>query len=511
MIKVNSSKEMNFWIATISLAILAYFLQSMWFLNGDVGSLLYDTRLFLNGGTYVKDFLETNPPMIFFIYAPVCLINSLTSWHIIVIVRIYVILLALLSIFLSSVLLEKVIKNDDAFLRLSILSVVAFVFLFLPICEFAQREHFFLILSMPYVFSAVRRADNIPTNKFLACLVGLLAGIGIGMKPYFLAPLILIECYLVFLKQHIFSWVRYEAMTCALVLVIYLISVIWFYPEYFHVMMPLISHLYYISIKQPWIIFFSRLPVIFCFFVMGYGLIICFKPSRYRTLIQIIEVTLIGMIIAFVIPRAAWYYHIFPAIGIASIMVVLALYQFFSSGFEERMMSKRNIGIVMSLTMIMPFYFFLVGTRYSYYVKQNSDLNPLIAFINATFDKPSIYCFSSNTTGDCFTLVYLTKSTYAGRYPFFWWMKGLNKLEREGTLTDLVQRDKQFLIEAIADDLNRYKANLLIINTYDAKMTHGEFFNFGKYFSQNKKFANAWQHYQYFATIGVFELYHRGV
>lgn len=499
--------DKSFWLLTIVLMTSAYLLQSLWFLNGDVGSLLYDTKLFLHGGRYITDFLETNPPMIFLIYSPVYFMQELLHWSYPTIIRLYVIGIATLSLLLVGNLCKSIL-NSESICKLGLLYILLFAFLFLPISEFGQREHFFIMLCMPYVFLVAMRAYGHPVSRQLALLIGLLAALGIGMKPYFLAPFVMLEIYVMVLKRHVLAWVRCESLTAGVVLIIYFCLVLYFYPEYFSQMLPLISHLYYIGIMQPWLLFFSRLPVMYTFFIMGYSVMKHPKPSAHDKLIRIMEITLIGMVIAYVIPQAAWYYHIFPAIVVATLLLYLYLYQYFSDNFKNSL-AKKLFYFTMMLTLAIPFYFFLVGTNYSYHIKRYSDLNELANFINTKFTKPSIFCFSSNTTGDCFTLIYQTASTYGGRYPFFWWMKGLHQLESQGPLSAEIKEDKNFLINAIAEDLNTYKPTLVIINTHDAKMTHGEDFTFGSYFSQNKNFFEAWQHYQYFATIGVFAVYHR--
>ena len=74
-----SKNKIAFPLLIMILAVMGYVLQSIIPLNSDVASLLFDTKLFIHGGTYVKDFFETNPPMIFLIYSPVVIAANLTS------------------------------------------------------------------------------------------------------------------------------------------------------------------------------------------------------------------------------------------------------------------------------------------------------------------------------------------------------------------------------------------------------------------------------------------------
>lgn len=497
-------------LSFVALTVLCFVLQSMTFLNGDVGSLLYDTRLFLRGGSYITDFLETNPPMIFILYAPVAMLTQWFSWDSVLVMRIYIIFLCWFSILLCAYALKRILRKEDYFLFYSCIYTFIFVYLFLPTIEFGQREHIFLMLFMPYVFTSVLVILNKKINPLILCLIGTLAGLGIGMKPYFLAPLVIIECYLMIKTRNIFSWIRIEALLCFGLLVFYLFFVYYFYPVYFKVLLPLVSHLYYVGIQESFSALFSRLSVIFNFFVLGVSLYL-YKKYNFSSLFFILILALVGAIVTFIIPRAAWYYHVYPAIGISCLLIGLIVPHIISTGFKSKALTVKDIVLLYVAAFIVPLYILSIGIRMGLYVKMNSDLNDVIAYIQSTKKSPSIYCFSSNTTGDCFTLIYHTKSTYAGRYPFFWWLKGLRMLEKryDNHMPLYLNKDKEFLVNMVAEDLNSYKPELLFINISDAKASQGEQFDFVRYFSMNQEFREAWQNYHYFKTIGVFEIYRR--
>src|SRR5579872_6662871 len=111
------------------IAVFAYLAHMQIILNTDVASLLYDTGLFLSGGTYVKDFFETNPPMIFILYSPIVFLKKLTALNINSLTYIYIIFIALFSLAFCSVLIEKIISKKDYFLKNTMLIVLMFAFL----------------------------------------------------------------------------------------------------------------------------------------------------------------------------------------------------------------------------------------------------------------------------------------------------------------------------------------------------------------------------------------------
>ena len=158
---------------------------------------------------------------------------------------------------------------------------------------------------------------------------------------------------------------------------------------------------------------------------------------------------------------------------------------------------------------MIPLLYAIDNTFWAIKHKQHSNMNELISYLNSIPEKKSIYCFSANTTEDCFPLVDETKSTFGSRMPFYWWMQGLIKLEDSNRLSQTIARDKNYFIDAISDDLNHFQTQFIIINTEDTKLLFGNNFNYINYFSNNAKFKAAWSHYHYLTDKGYYQIYRR--
>ncbi len=505
MIK-DMTKATRFIAITFLLAFVTFFCQKNLFLSGDVAVLLHETGLFLKGGKYVTHFFETNPPMIFYLYAPVYALNQFLFINMISAVQIYIILIALVSVAFCCMLIKKIIKKEDYFIANVFLYTLLFVFLFLPIGEFGQREHIFLILMMPYLLAAVCFVQNKKINVFYACLIGVMAGLGVGLKPYFLMPFILVEIYLMIKKRSLWSWLRIESIVCASLLAIYLTSVFLFQENYIKIMMPIISRLYFSSIHEPWSIIFSKLTVVFCLFVAGYYFF--YNKNKYSELTAILMWALVGMILAFMIPRAAWFYHVIPAFGVACLLASFYISMPLLPYVHNKLLTKRDICICIVsglLVFCIPLWHIYLSFENHFAYNQKSSLVQLVKYIHTSPYKSSVYCFSANTTGDCFPLVYLIQSYFAGRSPFFWWLPGILIAEKN----HLAVPDKDFLIESVADDLNSFQPAMIVINKENEKMILKEGFNFIDYLSKNRKFLTAWKHYVYLTQIGHYQIFRR--
>src|SRR3990167_5271211 len=169
----------------ILLFLIAASLQYAMILNGDVSYLIYLSKEMLSGKTYGSPgFLETNPPLIFFLYLPVVFLEKYISFKQSSLFQFYIFSLSALSFFISFFILKKVIKEKNFLYIFSL--VLLFCLLFLPGAHFGQRDHLFLIFVFPYIFSCAFELENKKISPPLALLIGVMAGFGFSMKPYFL-------------------------------------------------------------------------------------------------------------------------------------------------------------------------------------------------------------------------------------------------------------------------------------------------------------------------------------
>lgn len=505
-------------LPTLLITLLAYYLQSHIFLSGDVGYLMYLAKLMAQGGNYGKDFFETNPPMILYLSLPPWLIAKLFTIDIILAMRIYLFSLIIISASLSCLLLSRIIKPGHRVVFLAMYYTLLYVLLFLPSYHVGQREHLLLIFIMPYVFSSVLALEKKPANKAVAVFIGLFAGLGFAIKPYFLAPLILIELYFIYRTKSLWGWVRIETLMILTVLILYLASVFIYYPDYLRLILPAVSQFYFIGIKTPWLYIFIQPLVIFCFI----GVIFYFlfrKDNDYPVLSTVIMLTLLGLIIAFLLTQTTWLYHILPALGLSFLLIsfylgtMLLSYLNSKNSLLSALQGMSILAIACIVICSLPVYQSYRSYKAALEETRDSPLRSLITYINSLPDNRSIVCFSVDTTEDCFPLIYETNSTYGSRYPFYWWVRGV--LVREGypnkvrTMPAAYLKSEKYLIENAAADLTKDTRTWVILNTKDTYIAIGAYFNLLSYLSKNAEFRHAWKNYTHVKTIGYYQVYKR--
>ena len=188
----------HWWLPFIVLCIGTYWIQINLYLHKDVAILSHTAAQILQGQTYAHDIFEPNPPLIFYLHALPILLAKITGIKIIYVLRLVILAFIILSVVSSRLLLRKIIvkkeeRHSTDFQLLNIISYgIALALLYLPAQEFGQREHFFVILTLPYMILAVYRLQHHSLKTKFALGIGFMAGPGFSIKPFFLSTVLLI-------------------------------------------------------------------------------------------------------------------------------------------------------------------------------------------------------------------------------------------------------------------------------------------------------------------------------
>jgi len=182
------------WIlAVLAMTLIGQWLQSQVHLNHDVSYFVHFDRWLLQGRPLGSDLFDGNLPMVWALFMPAAVLAQygLLSEPAAVQVIFW------LYFLISTALLTHIVSRFGSADRAGAIGwVVAFVVIATlgPGFSFGQREHASVLFAMPYLAMAVLRLTGgpPPSTAVLTC-VGLLAGIGFALKPYFLAVPALVE------------------------------------------------------------------------------------------------------------------------------------------------------------------------------------------------------------------------------------------------------------------------------------------------------------------------------
>ncbi len=539
---------------------LSWFFQSSLLLNTDVSWLLEASKRMLSGGNYTNDFFENNPPWILYFYTPPVLFEKIFSISIILSMRMYVFLLAAISLGISHYLLKHVFLKADIFLAKLLLVILAIVFLIFPMADFGQREHLLFLLMMPYFFMMALRLQDQQIAHLPAFIIGLLAGSVLMMKPYFFMTLILVEGYYLLGASEAGrrDLTRPEIFAIILLLIIYLTILFLRHADYLNRVMPFALRWCYLGARRPWAIVLVNIPTISCL-LSFFFYIATYDINRYKYLTNILLLGLLGFIFSYVIQQEDYPYHILPATSASIIidLILLGIYTttpgkpgyiyvfmgiflliisvfinnikdmiyfdimlhpliflcyltsvFVSIRYLNVEKNKRNY-LMMTLLGILIFFipFYDALLRYDLLKKRQVNSEKLIAYINSNAPHQSIYFFTTNIAHAFPIITYSHDTTSSSRFSYFWALPGLLKqssLPMDNKLQSLLSKDKNFLIDMVADDLSVKKPELVFIDVLDRKNSLGLIpFNYLDYFAENQKFNTVWKNYRYLTTISA--------
>jgi len=500
---------MHFFVISSGFIFFAYLLQSSIIISPDVSYLIHAAWMLFHGGHYVSQIFETNPPMILYLYLPIHLLVKIGSSDIIFNMRLYILFLAFISFGTCFYLIKKAIPTNR-FYQYSLSVTLLWILFLLPLYAFGQREHLWVILTLPYMFTMALFFENQLISRKMRFIIGLFGGLGFALKPFFIIPLGFLELYGIFKKRSIFCVFRIESLTITGVIMGYLVSIFIWQPEYINIILPYVFKYYFPFLMKSFEKLLLRPEVLFCFGVMLVYWVF-YLSDCYKALGMTLWLTLLGMVLAYVIPRQTWYYHLYPALGLSYLLSMHCLAQLCSGNNLKRKIFY--LCLFSAFFYIIPLYNYFVLFKMTLALDKNYPLLSIKKYINNRKGERSIYCFSLFTS-DCFPLVYSAKMRYAERFSSFWWYQGIFEMEKiNNSLTvNEFLRDKKFLIDSISEDLNQLKATWVIVNDFNFQALNNNEnseFDVITYFSQNAKFREAWKNYHYLEKIERYRVYER--
>ncbi len=311
----------GFLLASIYLA--AWLIQGQLFLNWDASYLLHAAQLLLAGGTYTHDFFMPNPPLILYLSLPPLLCSQYFGVQLFLAFRLYIFLLATVSLALCGFLLSLLFTEKDKttlFIKKTFFLTLLLIFLIFPMYDFGQREHFLLILMLPYLLLVSCRLQGLVIKTRLAVLIGLLAGLGFALKPQFYLLPMIVELYYLYFQKKYLACFRAETLTMLTVLLIYSGIVYWFYPDYFGLIVPYLLRNYYgKSIVAPWASLLLNEEVLFCCLPLFLHLVL-YKKNPYKIVSQILFLALCACLAFYAAQQTTLYYHFLPAFSLALLL-----------------------------------------------------------------------------------------------------------------------------------------------------------------------------------------------
>jgi hypothetical protein len=481
-------------------------------LNFDVRWLMTAANKLLLGGHYYTDFIETNPPLILYLYMPAIILAKIMHLSFSIAFKIYAFTLATGSLYICNILLQRIFDNSCNSIRYALLIVIAFAWVLMPGYSFGEREHFAIMLTLPYLFLLDLRLAGKSLNIFLIILLGFMAGIGFAIKPHFLFALILCELFFMYKKRNLFAWLRLETVVIGLVILLYIVSLFLLTPKYIFKVWPLVYHLYFVAAHEPFGALIAQPTFIFWLIVVGVYFLL-YERIQHKNFAQILLFASTGYLIAYFIQHTTWYYHLLPVLTIITLLMVLFI--------SEKLLSiiKINwldIGLIVLLQLSILAFPVIDTVRHittGILTTRHMRTNRLFQFVKNNAYQQPIYVFAMQIpiiSG----LVDYAKVTSTSRFPSQLFMPGLIWLSHQTNLNKIqkirLKKQKKEIIDIVIFDLQKNQPKVILVDKNKKNLyPNKEHFNYIKFFSQDLRFRKFFQRYRYFGIIDHFAVYLR--
>lgn len=303
------------------LAAAAGILHAFTPLNHDTAYFVSLAGRLLDGGSFGRDIMDMNPPHVWWISAVQVWIASHVGLRIDAVAAIFTALIAAVSL----ITLERLVSLER-FARNAFLFLVAGLVLFAPGYDFGQREHWMLLLTLPYVVACSCRLGDTLLPPAKGILIGVAACFGFCMKPYLLLVPIACEIWILARTRRPSVLLRSETIAMAITGLVYVGLVVGYARSYLEIEVPN-ALLGYWSYKSPMLDVLITAIVLLAPTAM---LLLIVHRSRRRNdripaLTEVCAVAGAASLVAALIQMKPWSYHFLPSNLFFAIAIVALL------------------------------------------------------------------------------------------------------------------------------------------------------------------------------------------
>lgn len=326
-VKIDYTARILFLCLLVLLYGMGWYLQQNLLLNADVSWLMEASSRFLAGGSYQKDYFELNPPMILYVYIPPVLLAKHFQWSNEFSLRLYIFASSTVSLAICAYLTRFIFNIYDQILRALFILMLAALFWIFPIYEFGQREILFFSFSFPYYLLVAARLYDYKPSTVLSTAIGIMAGIGFAIKPYFLVTFLFTELYYIHKRESFVALYRPEVVAAIAVIATYIALILLLHRDYLTLIVPVVHEFYYQDYRSPFKVLLFNDQAIYFYFSLSL-FVLFYKKLIYKQLAIILALAGIGFYCSFMLQSTYWYYHILPMFAAAVALFGLMYFSF---------------------------------------------------------------------------------------------------------------------------------------------------------------------------------------
>jgi hypothetical protein len=485
--------------------------------RADIAFLLYTAGRVLDGARLYVDIVEINPPLIVALNLPAVLLARAIGAPDVLVYRILVTVALLATLGFSAWALRRLLNESGGAFRARVVLVLAFVLFLAAGDDFGQREHLLVALALPYLLLAVGRATGRPAPRAPAFAAGVLAGVGLALKPHFLLLWAAIEGWTSWrARPRHFSA---EALGVAGFLAAYLAGIALLTPEYFR-LVQFLGPAYSGYGHYPFAQVLVTAPGAPMCLLAVLAWVALRGEARHPALWAVVLVALVASFVAGAAQQKGWGYHFYPARAFALVVLALAVLDLrrplprpVQRVYAATVLAALGTSVLWSLALSVGR---IAGIDPSRRIEETR-LGELTAAVRRHAPRGGSLYALSYTIETGFPLVNRSGVRWASRLPHLWIIEAVyqDQLYRPGPLRFHSRSEmgpaERYLNDAVAEDLGRYRPDVLLV-LRPARDVQGNAIrrvDYVGYFERDPRIARELRQYRFAEEVDEYLLYVR--
>lgn len=182
-------------VAVLSLRMLVSVMLHPLRIGWDPALHLQCAQLIVEGGLPYVDMFDVNPPLIWYLDTLPALLSAALNQPVTLTFNLFMVALMVLSGVLCVRLVLHKLPDDELLVNIALIFGLLYFNFFLAF-DFGQREEIFVLLYMPFLFLRYCRYRGASISRREAVATGVVGGMGICLKHYFLIDAVFVELFL---------------------------------------------------------------------------------------------------------------------------------------------------------------------------------------------------------------------------------------------------------------------------------------------------------------------------
>ncbi|MFZ4076796.1 MAG: hypothetical protein ACOYKA_02305 [Legionellaceae bacterium] len=478
----------KFWFILVLLLIVSIVLQTQLSAHCDLIYMIDSGKRLLTGGTLLKDVFDPNSPLLFYVSLWVNRLAETLSLSALDVFKCIVYLCVVYSLWMSFKLFPK--PHRQAF----ILSY-AVCLLLLPIDYFTDREHWMIMLTLPYFLLRYQRVEHQNVHAFTVIIIGAFAALGFCLKPHFFIPLVLTEALILMWRKDWGSLFDPEVLILIATSIALTLGSAVQMPGYYNDILPWVMR-WYARNHHPFALFTHT--GFFTFVVLSGCFIFTYRStSRIEKLLFVIT---LGFELAFLLQGKGWFYHMLPIMTYCILLTTLFICE------------RKRIGYCLFayifLIILYPIYCNYVQ-KVSCYRHHTCTYQPLVRAIQEHAIPGESVFFFTTLMSLSIPATYYTHTELGSRFSYLWFIASIVHRQQamHGVCDETCKQATQDAFKYINEDFTRYKPVVVFVKDPHKKPYLYQAFDYLSFMKGSPEFKTLWKNYRYERTVDDYDVY----